>query len=431
MSNYSGCWLNDRFGPSWGENPFSLAVSPIDAAICYGTDFGRTIKTENGGKTWEPVYSKRLPDGSWTTRGMEVNCSYNIFFDPFDKEHVFIALTDIGLTESKNGGKGWNSATHNNGVPQRWYNSTYWIAFDPDVKGRVWAAMSRIHDLPRPKMWRSTGVGKYEGGVMLSNDGGATWETVSTSMGEGAVTHLLLDTKSDKKARTLYASVFGKGVYKSTDGGMNWEQKNKGLEGSEPFAWRIEQREGDRTLFLVACRRSEDGSMDSVNNGALYKSTDGAETWTKMTLPEGCNGPTSIVLSKKHPKRIVMSAWGRSTRGRFTSDIGGGIYLSEDEGATWTHVMAKDQHIHDVTYDPRNGRYYACGFNASAYYSDDNAKTWTRIRGYNFKWGRRAEPDPRDPNKIFVLTFGGGVWHGPATGDPEATEDILTLFERR
>jgi len=32
---------------------------------------------------------------------------------------------------------------------------------------------------------------------------------------------------------------------------------------------------------------------------------------------------------------------------------------------------------------------------------------------------------------IFVTTFGGGVWHGPAKGDPEATEDVLTHFERR
>ena len=133
-SNYSGCWLNDRFGPSWGENPFSLAVSPANANVCYGTDFGRTIKTENGGKTWEPVYSKQLPDGSWTTRGMEVTTGYNIIFDPFDENHIFIALTDIGLQVSKNGGKGWLSATFNNGVPRRWQNSTYWLVFDPEVE---------------------------------------------------------------------------------------------------------------------------------------------------------------------------------------------------------------------------------------------------------------------------------------------------------
>jgi hypothetical protein len=33
-------------------------------------------------------------------------------------------------------------------------------------------------------------------------------------------------------------------------------------------------------------------------------------------------------------------------------------------------------------------------------------------------------PDPRDPAWIFITTFGGGVWYGPAAGDPDALEDI-------
>ena len=232
--------MNDRYGPDWGENPFSLAVAPHDATLCYGTDFGRTIKTANGGKTWEAAYSKKLPDGSWTTIGIEVTTCYNIDFDPFDENHLFIALTDIGLMESKNGGQGWLSATHNNGVPQKWKNDTYWVQFDPDVKGRIWAVMSGIHDLPLPKMFRD-GISHYTGGVVRSDDAGKTWQPVSESIGEGAMTHILMDPTSNKDARTLYVSVFGKGVYKSTDGGMSWEQKNNGIEGDEPFAWRIQR----------------------------------------------------------------------------------------------------------------------------------------------------------------------------------------------
>ena len=36
-------------------------------------------------------------------------------------------------------------------------------------------------------------------------------------------------------------------------------------------------------------------------------------------------------------------------------------------------------------------------------------------------------PDPADPARIYVATFGGGVWHGPATGDPTSTEDVVGL----
>jgi len=107
-------------------------------------------------------------------------------------------------------------------------------------------------------------------------------------------------------------------------------------------------------------------------------------------------------------------------------DIGGGIFVSEDDGKTWQQVMKRDQHIHDITMDSRNDIFYACGFNASAYRSEDRGVTWQRIRGYNFKWGKRVEPDPMDPEKIYIITFGGGIWHGPANGDPDALEDITS-----
>ena len=147
--------------------------------------------------------------------------------------------TDIGLMASTDGGETWKSITHNNGVPRKWQNSTYWIAFDPDVKGKIWAAMTDVHDLPRPKMFRKQGVKNYRGGIMLTENGGKTWKETNEGIGEGAMTHILMDPRSDKKARTLYACAFGKGVYKSTDGGLTWKLKNKGIEGSETFAWCI------------------------------------------------------------------------------------------------------------------------------------------------------------------------------------------------
>ncbi len=57
--NYKGGWIDERFGPTWGENPFSIGVAPGNPEVCYTTDFGRTIKTSDGGKTWEQVYTKK------------------------------------------------------------------------------------------------------------------------------------------------------------------------------------------------------------------------------------------------------------------------------------------------------------------------------------------------------------------------------------
>lgn len=424
--NYKKGWIDERFGPTWGENPFSIAVSPVNADICYTTDFGRTIKTSDGGLTWEQVYTKKKEGAGWISRGLEVTTGYCIVFDPFDMNHAFIANTDIGLMESQDGGVSWMSATMNNGIPREWINSTYWLAFDPEVKGRAWAAMSNVHDLPRPKMWRRTGVAGYEGGILVTEDGGKSWRPVSKDIGEAAFTHVLIDPASSKEARTLYACAFGKGVYKSVDGGHTWKQKNIGINGKEPFAWRIIKNDKNGMLYLTLSRQSEDGSIGNEQDGCIYRSEDGAESWIKISLPAGVNGPTSLVIDPANNDRLLLSAWGRTTTGQFSPDTGGGIFLSKDNGKTWKQVLEKDQHIHDITFDARNNTYYACGFNGSAYRSDNQGETWIRLKGYNFKWGKRVDPDPRDPEKIFIITFGGGVWYGPAKGDDNAVEDILT-----
>ena len=420
-ANIKDAWMNDRFGPMWGENPFDLCVAPTDSNICYGTDFGRTMRTLDGGQTWEAVYSKGLSDGSWTTRGLDVTTCYGIHFDPFDPKKRFISYTDIGLFCSDNSGQGWLSATAE-GVPANWVNTCYWVEFDPAVEGLIWAVMSEVHDLPRPKMWRNRGVSNYRGGVVVSRDGGKTWTSSSTGLGQTAPTYILLDPTSPAGNRTLYLCAFGKGVYKSMNDGKSWTRKNKGIESNEPLAWRLE-RTANGTLYLVVARRSEDGSIGDNMDGAIYRSTDGAESWVKLPLPDSCNGPTSLLVDLQDENRLLLSAWGRKV---VTGDEGGGIYLSTDSGQTWTSILAADQHIHDLSYDPRNNTWYACGFESSAYRSSDGGQTWQRIRGFNFKWGRKVIPDPENANNIYVATFGGSMWHGPALGDQQSVEDIIT-----
>jgi photosystem II stability/assembly factor-like uncharacterized protein len=287
----------------------------------------------------------------------------------------------------------------------------------------VWAAMSGTHDLPRPKMWRRASPATYEGGVCVSDDGGKTWRRSGNALPSIAATHILLDPKSPPDARILYVSGFGKGVFKSVDSGKTWDMKNQGIEQKEPFAWRF-ARDGRGALYLVVARRSEDGSYGNENDGALYRSTDGADHWERLKLPKGVNGPNGITVDPEDSKRLYLAAWGRNA-GREALD--GGIFLSTDAGASWRNVLSIDQHIYDVTVDPRDPNIvYACGFESSAWRSADRGENWKRIQGYNFKWGHRVVPDPYNPDMIYVTTFGGSVWYGPAEGDSNAVEDIVT-----
>src|SRR6266852_2843533 len=419
--NIHDAWITERFGSDWGENPLALAVAEQDANISYGTDLGRAMRSRDGGASWVAVYSRKSGENGWVTAGLDVTTTYGYHFDPFDHNRQFISTTDIGLFRSEDGGQSWISSTR--GVPKEWMNTTYWIEFDPTVKGRVWSVNSWTHDLPRPKMWRRKGIRDYRGGVCRSDDGGRTWTKSNAGMEQTAATHILLDPTSPPDARVLYVAAFGRGVYKSTDGGKNWTLKNAGITQKEPFAWRI-MRDTKGTLYVLIARRSEDGSIGNEGDGAIYKSADGGETWTPVAMPQGSNGPNGLAVDPHDPNRLYLAAWARDIG---EHGDGGGIYLSEDAGKTWRQVLDRDRHIYDVTIDPRDAHIlYAAGFESSAWRSADRGETWTRIPGFNFKWGHRVIPDPQDPKKVYITTFGGGVWYGSVDGEDRPL-DIMTL----
>src|SRR6267154_4703009 len=134
-ANIHDAWITERFGPDWGENPLVLTVAEQDANLAYATDLGRTMRTTDGGANWVAVYSRRSSENGWITTGLDVTNAYGYHFDPFDQNRQFISTTDIGLFRSEDGGKSWISSTM--GVPKDWMNTTYWIEFDPTVKGQI------------------------------------------------------------------------------------------------------------------------------------------------------------------------------------------------------------------------------------------------------------------------------------------------------
>jgi photosystem II stability/assembly factor-like uncharacterized protein len=419
-SNVHDAWITQTFGTDWGENPLMLGVADQDPNLCYGTDFGRTLATTDGGKNWYAKYSRRVPGAEWTTTGLDVTTNYGIHFDPFDTQRQFITYTDIGLFRSEDAGESWTSSIR--GVPAAWSNTTYWVVFDPKVRGRMWSVNSGTHDLPRPKMWRHTSDETFKGGVCRSDDGGRTWKKSNVGMMDTAATHILLDSTSPLEARVLYVAAFGRGVYKSSDGGATWSLRNTGITQRNPFAWRL-ARASNGVVYLVVARRSEDGSIGNDGDGALYKSSDGAATWTRVTLPAGVNGPNGLAIDPRNPQRLYLAAWARAAG---THGLGGGIYASNDGGETWKQVLDRDQHVYDVTIDPRNPNVlYAAGFESSAWRSSDRGEHWTRIAGPNFKWMHRVIPDPMISGNIYVTTYGGGVWHGQGDGKP-GPQDIAT-----
>jgi len=430
--NFEGDWILRKLG--WFRNPGHLGVSPTNPEVVYGTDSGRTIKSENGGRTWEQCIDRDLEDRSFTTRGLDVTTTYGVHFDPFDPEHVFISYTDIGLFHSFNGGKSWNHAI--TGIPRQWRNTCYWLEFDPAVRGRIYSVWANVHDLPRPKMYRSGNLvnGNQQGGVAVSGDGGRWWGlldlgvlkedgTHHKGMRPGAVcTHLALDPESPVESRVLYVTDYGYGIWKSQDGGRTWELKNQGLSPENLYCWRITRLPSGRLILLVA-RGGIEGR--EVNPGALYFSDNGADSWHPLPMPDDATAPNDLVYDPSRPDRMYLSCWPLFEEGR---GIGGGLYRTDDGGNSWQQVFKENKHVYAAAVDPfDNDVIYIGTFNSAAYRSEDRGENWSRLEGFNFKWGHRPVPDIHHPGQLYITSFGGSVFHGPADGVAGAFEDIENL----
>lgn len=424
--NLQDAWVHNAFGGEFIQL-FDVGVAPNSGNTAIVTDWYRTMKTIDGGKFWREIYSRANNDSTYTSRGMDVTTAYGVHFDPFDSAHIAISYTDIGYHHSFDGGRSWSRSV--DGVPIEWVNTCYWMAFDPAVKGRIWSAWSGLHDFPRGKMtrnpaWKENG----RGGICISDDGGKSWRPSITGMGMNSpATSVVLDPKSTPGNRTLYATVYSKGVFKSTDDGKTWALKNHGID-SNTCAFEITLAPNGVLFLAVSPTPAHRGGKKGTEflPGAVYRSVDGAESWVRLTIAKDLVFPNSIEVDPSEPNRIYLACWStislsdlvggdiaRAAGNNNDIETPGGIFLSEDGGETWTSIFDQAQYVYDVTVDPYHpGRVYCNTFNKVAWQSEDRGKSWKKIKDYDFHWGHRVIPDPIDHSKVFITTYGSSVWHG-------------------
>lgn len=410
-------WVPLEFSWSWGGNAMNIALSPSDPNQLLWTDMGRTLGTQDGGNTWKNLYSKRDIPGSYSSRGLDVTGGYRVVFDPHNDNRMWIASNDIGNWRSDDRGLSWRYAMR--GAKHRL--CMYELRADPDVPDLLYGASAGVHDLPR---WRyiARDPAEYPGGFVLSSDGGLNWTTQGVGLPEAACTALVLDPRSDVDSRTLYVVAFGYGVYKSVDSGKTWRRK---VVGMEPF---LEQNENvfslaqgpDGTLYAGITKRVRlvPGQRPDSRGGALFRSDDGAETWERVgpQLPEQLSREKNefsfiwdVAVSPHAPDEVLVAC--SFDPHSFTS-APGGIYRSQDRGATWQRVFAKARCCR-VDYHPSDSDVLFCGTGDGLHWSLDRGSSWQAVEGVPFKEEvNRANVDPRDPDRIWVTTWGGGVWTG-------------------
>ncbi len=406
-------WRTGNLGRNYQSAGFGAAICSSDPdRLLFTDDF--CYVTHDGGKHWFNGHSKwanppALKEKSrWACTGLVVTTTWHYYVDPFDRDIHYIAYTDIGFARSTDGGATWNWWGDGRWTP--WRNTCYEMAFDPEVRGKIWGAFSNVHDIPNGNIilgrHRSTGPG----GVCLSLDHGGHWKTSNRGLPVAPVTSIVLDPRSPKGARVLYAGVWGFGVYKSTDGGASWARASAGL--GDPSNMRVcrVRLHPDGTLFALITAKRVNGVFLSKGVG-LWKSADGGRSWSLVNRNRVFYWPKDFALDPGDSKVAYLGVADTRTHKQ------GGLYRTKDGGKSWTLLARKGPEHFGAYLDPRRKGWIYATLTEGAprgglWLSRDGGKTFQELSGLPFANAQRVQFDPEDDQVIYVTTFGGSVWKG-------------------
>src|SRR2546423_1477922 len=195
-------------------------------------------------------------------------------------------------------------------------------------------------------------VGAGSGGIWKSDDGGTRYRPVFDEQPVQSIGAIAIDPKNSKnvwvgtgESWTRNSVSIGDGIYKSNDGGETWT--NAGLPKSERIAQIVVSPKNSDTVFAAV-----PGALwsDSTDRG-LYRTTDGGKNW-EIAL-KGRNpstGCSTVVIDPNDSNVMFPALWDFRRKGwsfRSGGDgpnaaSGSGLFRSNDGGKTWNEITSEN-----------------------------------------------------------------------------------------
>jgi photosystem II stability/assembly factor-like uncharacterized protein len=238
-------------------------------------------------------------------------------------------------------------------------------------------------------------LGTIGGGLFRTTDGGASF--VPVDGGFLATDGLGFAVDPSNPSRMLVSSTEGfdgtPGIYETLDGGANWQ-----VLPIETDAMRLWISPLDPKVILAA----------TVDTG-LLRSADGGQTWTLVLTSVAQE--LDVWQLRDHPTPGWVLAAIAPNEG--STDPGGGLYLSQDEGATWSRLSA--QMATSVAVSAANPSLMLLG-GFGLQVSTDAGSSWTTAAGFVGKVLLTVALDPHLPGGLYAGGLDGDVWRSEDLG---------------
>jgi photosystem II stability/assembly factor-like uncharacterized protein len=304
----------------------------------------------------------------------------------------------------------------------------------------------------------SVSVGK---GLYKSTDGGKNWKLMGLEDSERISSIQINPDNPDEIYVGVLGALWGdsevRGVYKTTDGGQNWK-KILYTDATTGCSDLTMHPEDPNTLYasMWEFRRTAWSFNSGGYNSALYKSTDGGQNWEKIHngFPEGKLGRIAVAIAPSNPDILytVIESEQNEDKGLYRSDDGGQNWnhlnndfeltvrpfyfsrivvdptnpdkvckaglsgsISEDGGKTFRQIgSGVHADVHDFWFDPNNSDNMFLACDGGVYRSYDGGRSWEICKDLPISQFYHVTVDAQDPYNVYGGLQDNGSWVGPS-----------------